>query len=43
MINACDYRYDFKAVRKSQLPVYRQDDESDHLMLDWQGFRIDES
>ena len=43
MINATEYRYDFSGFRKSQLPKYRQDDETDHLNLDWQGFRIDES
>ena len=42
-INATDYRYDFQAFRKAQLPIYRQEDEGDHLMLDWQGFRIDEN
>ena len=42
-ISATDYRYDFQGFRRSQLPSYRQDDEGDHLMLTWQGFRIDEN
>ena len=42
-ISATDYRYDFQGFRKSQLPDKRQKDEGDHLMLTWQGFRIDEN
>ena len=38
---ANEYRYDFISVRRSQLPWYKQADETDHLLLDWQGFRID--
>jgi len=42
-VGATDHRFDFRAVRKMQMPWYKRDDYGDHLMLEWQGARIDES
>ena len=32
---ATEYRYDFTGVRKCQFPWYKQDEKSDHLLLEW--------
>ena len=39
---ATEYRYDFTGVRKCQFPWYKQDEKKDHLLLEYQGFKINQ-
>ena len=40
--SATEFRYDFTSLRKCQFPWYKQDEKNDHLMLEWQGMKLDE-